>query len=451
MSATADPLEVRLTPYIPHVPEPPQQAFLWLHCLEALYGGAAGGGKSDALLMAALQYVDQPDYAAILFRRTYADLSLPGALMDRSKQWLAGTDARWVDIDKTWRFPSGATLSFGYLQTSNDKYRYQSAEFQFVGFDELTQFPKADYLYLFSRLRKAEGSPLPLRMRAATNPGGIGHRWVHQRFIAKDPDPDDPTETEAKRRARIFIPAKLADNPNVDQDAYVEALQQLDPETRQQLLEGDWNARQPGAWVFPIGLDEVFELGAEYDAQRAAGRMAPPVDQRLINAADWGVHSHLLLLWPLEAGGFYVAKEIVNDTASIRTVAPRVAAAATELGWPVREERFDASMPGLNDAYLEQLSTLMPKPKWTAIPFGKYKALTVDYLKLLVANTAARTEGTLPPYLAISERGCPILAEQLRGWKYADPDAGRIDKGDDHGPDALVAGAAPEAARRRRS
>ena len=95
--------------------------------------------------MGALQFVDVPGYAAILFRRTYADLSLPGALMDRAKEWLAGTAARWSDKEKTWHFPSGATLTFGYLEHEDDKYRYQSSEFQFLGFDELTQFSEAQF------------------------------------------------------------------------------------------------------------------------------------------------------------------------------------------------------------------------------------------------------------------------------------------------------------------
>ena len=75
-----------------------------LRHLEAFYGGAAGGGKSIALLMAALQYVDVPGYAAIIFRRSYADLSLPGALMDRAHEWLGSTDAVWHEQIKTWVF-----------------------------------------------------------------------------------------------------------------------------------------------------------------------------------------------------------------------------------------------------------------------------------------------------------------------------------------------------------
>ena len=96
----------------------------------------------------------------------------------------------------SWRFPSGASLSFGYLDTEADKYRYQSAEYQFIGFDELTQFSESQYTYMFSRLRRLKGSSVPLRMRGASNPGGYGHEWVKQRFI-----------TRRGEGGRIFIPA----------------------------------------------------------------------------------------------------------------------------------------------------------------------------------------------------------------------------------------------------
>lgn len=222
--------------WIKHKPTAKQAEFLACFDREALYGGAAGGGKSDALLMAALQFVDVSGYAAILFRRTYADLSLPGALMERARDWLAGTKARWSDKEKTWHFPSGASLTFGYLDTANDRYRYQSSEFQFIGFDELTQFPETDFRYLFSRLRKLTTSQVPLRMRAASNPGGMGHEWVRQRFL-----------TEGASQGRVFVPARLSDNPHLDREQYVTSLNELDPITRAQLLAGDWTVRAGGS------------------------------------------------------------------------------------------------------------------------------------------------------------------------------------------------------------
>jgi predicted phage terminase large subunit-like protein len=198
--------------------------------------------------MAALQYVMVPRYSAILFRRTFRDLSLPGALLDRSKEWLLGTDAKFKGQENCWEFPSGAKLAFGYLDTETDKYRYQSAEFQFIGFDELTQFTKDQYRYLFSRLRRLENSHVPLRMRAASNPGGIGHDWVKQRFMI-----------EGAEYNRVFIPAKLTENPYIDQESYIKSLSNLDPITRRQYLEGDWSAKHGGS----IFRREWFEIVRE--------------------------------------------------------------------------------------------------------------------------------------------------------------------------------------------
>ena len=179
--------------------------------------------------MAALQYVDVPGYSALLLRRTYADLALPEALMDRAAKWLRNTDARPRGGGREWVFPSGATITFGYLDNENDKYRYQGAELQFIGFDEVSQFTETQYAYLFSRLRRKIGVPVPLRMRAASNPGGAGHAWVFNRFIVG-----------GRQGGRVFIPAKLADNPFIDRAEYMRSLMELDPVTRAQLLDGLW-------------------------------------------------------------------------------------------------------------------------------------------------------------------------------------------------------------------
>jgi len=200
--------------------------------------------------MAALQFIHVPQYEAILFRKTYQDLSLPGALMERSMEWLGGK-AKWNGSDHIWTFRSGAHLSFGYLDTPQDKFRYQSAEFQYIGFDELTQLTEDQYRYMFSRLRGRSDLPLPLRMRSASNPGNIGHDWVKRRFIIEGPTYN-----------RVFIPAKLTDNPYLDQEQYVSSLSELDPITKRQYLDGDWTARHGGN----IFLREWFKIVAEAPA-----------------------------------------------------------------------------------------------------------------------------------------------------------------------------------------
>lgn len=212
--------------------------------------------NSDALLMAALQYVHVKGYAALLLRKSYPDLALPGALMDRGRDWLHGSEAKWDDKNKTWHFPAGSSLTFGYLATETDKYRYKSAEFQFIGFDELTQFDEASYLYLFSRLRKPADMKVPLRMRAASNPGDIGHAWVKARFLT-------PEGTEA---GRIFVPAKVDDNPHIDREEYLNSLWQLtsgDEVTYRQLREGDWDAfagQVFSEWTPSVHVVKPFEI-----------------------------------------------------------------------------------------------------------------------------------------------------------------------------------------------
>jgi predicted phage terminase large subunit-like protein len=188
--------------------------------------------------MAALQFVRTPGYSALLLRRSFADLEKPDSLIPRSHQMLAATDAQYQAARKAWRFPSGATLSFGYLDTDSDVYQYQSAAFQFCGFDELTQFSEFQYRYLFSRLRVHAGVNVPLRMRAATNPGGIGHAWVKERF-GLGANSSCPPE-------RVFIPSNLTDNPHLDEARYRKSLAELDHVTRRQLEFGDWDAMAEG-------------------------------------------------------------------------------------------------------------------------------------------------------------------------------------------------------------
>jgi predicted phage terminase large subunit-like protein len=300
--------------YSPHTPTAKQQEFLALKCREALFGGAAGGGKSEAILMAALQYVHVPGYAAIILRKDTQRLQLAGGLVPRSHEWLADSPAKWNRSKLQWRFPTGgapATLSFGYLQTAADKYRYGSSEYQYIAFDELTELAEEDYLFLFSRLRSTKNIGVPLRMRAASNPGGPGHAWVKERFIDRSGSRETSglhcedsdaclrdrdcskdartltssatgkarTLTSSATTGRVFLPATIADNPHLNADDYRQSLAHLPSVLRERLERGDWSIHEAGLvqsqWLrYFVVRGQVLEL---FDA---AGNLLAQVDDR---------------------------------------------------------------------------------------------------------------------------------------------------------------------------
>lgn len=306
-----------LARYWPHIGSvsAPQTAFLMLDDLEAFYGGAAGGGKSDAILAAALEYVDTPGYAALILRKTFAQLNLPGAIMARSKEWLMRSDARWNEDDKRWTFPSTATITFGHVENFNDIYRYQGPEFQFVGWDELTQFDERTYEYLFSRTRRTKELMelgIPIRHRAASNPGGIGHAWVKRRFI---------TEETREPRA-VFIPAKVSDNPGLDVEEYRESLAVLDETLRAQLLEGDWGVFEGAAFVI---TDDHLVTGF---------RLEDSIDR--FEALDYGFNGAPWGLWAVDYEGNLILADIAywRDTLP-SDIAPEIVEKRKH-GWGLR-------------------------------------------------------------------------------------------------------------------
>lgn len=238
----------------------PQTNFLKCSAYELLFGGQAGGSKSESLLVAPLRWVTDPHFRGLLLRRTFSDLEK--SLIDRSRQLYprAFPGAKYSGNNKVWQFPSGAILYFGYCDHDKDVYQYQGAEFQFIGFDELTQFSERQYTYLLSRARSSKGTPI--RVRATTNPGGEGHEWVFKRwapwldtraeyagvralpgqklwYVNEDGERYVPEGT-TDALSRVFIPSKLTDNPYLLNSTYMAQLKGLDPVTRAQLLDGNW-------------------------------------------------------------------------------------------------------------------------------------------------------------------------------------------------------------------
>jgi len=261
--------------------------------------------------MGAAQYLDIPGYTALILRRTFVDLAMPDAIMDRAMGWWRGK-AHWNAQKKRFTFPSGASITFGYLANDADVYSYQGAALHYIAFDELTQFTEWQYRYLFSRLRRREGVVVPLRMRSASNPGGIGHEWVRQRFL-----------TEGLSKGRIFVPARLGDNPHLDAEEYRKSLAELDPVTRAQLLNGDWSARNDGGYFrrewFPVidaaPAEAKRERRWDFAATEATGKNDP----------DWTVGA----LVSKTAAGVYTIEDIrrVRSTpASVEALVVQTAA-----------------------------------------------------------------------------------------------------------------------------
>jgi len=261
------------SPYVPYNPSPKQLAFCALPHMEALGGGAAGGGKSAVLLMDALRYTDVPGYAAIIFRRSLTDLKRNGGLLDMAMQWLGpyiGQDLMYEPSTHMFKWYNGASLTFGYVGSYTAWEHYQGGNYQYIAWDELTQHSEQDYDEMFSRLRRnscslhgdfpQEGCPncdlysqlrlVPLRVRGATNPGGRGHLWVKKRFKlykTKDPKLINPVTKEpgiwvSGDPSKPFIPWFFVDNPGLDQETYDTTLRMIrDDQRKAQLLEGDWD------------------------------------------------------------------------------------------------------------------------------------------------------------------------------------------------------------------
>lgn len=229
-------------------PQPKQAEFMRRGEFEALYGGAAGGGKSDALLAEALRQVNFKNYRALLLRKTYPQLR---ELIDRSRAIysLVSPYAKYNDTKHEWLFPSGAKIIFGSLNHESDRFNYQGHQYAFIGFDELTHFTYDEYMYLHSRCRCADPN-IRCYIRATANPGGIGHGWVKARFITAAEPLETITETvnvdgwgEVKR-SRVFVPSTVFDNRALlDNDPnYLANLATLPEAERNALLYGNWDS-----------------------------------------------------------------------------------------------------------------------------------------------------------------------------------------------------------------
>ena len=260
----------------------PQTEFCKRGEFEILFGGAAGPGKTDCLIMEATRYASIPGYRAIIFRRTFPLLQ---EIIDRCWKWYPQLGGEYRAGEHRWYWSSGATVQLSHMQHENNKYDHQGKEYHFVGFDELTQFLETQYLYILSRVRVPPDN-VQLRVRSTTNPGGLGHVWVKDRFV----DITQPLETYIDPdtgQSRVFIPAKIYDNPTLmERDPlYVKRLEALTEVERKRLLHGEWDVFEGQA--FPELSQRVHGCD-DFDI--------PPEWEKFM-AFDWGYSKPWVALW----------------------------------------------------------------------------------------------------------------------------------------------------------
>ena len=271
-----------------------QELFLSLpdDIFEALYGGAAGPGKSEILMMLPLarEFTQYTRFKGIFFRRTYPELERE--IIPRSREYYSAAGGSYNDQKKVWEFPSGARIFFGHLEHEDDVRKYDTAEFNYEAFDELTSFTKYQYLYL-SASRCRTSSNLPAIVRSATNPGNVGHQWVKDHFKIGSIPSGIVQRDKITGNLRYFLQAFLTDNPAIDPN-YSARLELLPDAEKRAKKYGDWN-------LFEGQVFSEFRLSPLPDepgnAQHVIGRIDIPDWWPKILAIDWGYAAFSYALW----------------------------------------------------------------------------------------------------------------------------------------------------------
>jgi len=284
---------------------------------EGFYGGAAGGGKSEVLLMYPIVrgFYKMPTFKGIIFRKTYVQLE--ESLIPRSQEFYPLFGGRYNAQKHVWVFESGAKIWFSYLEEDKDAQDHDTAEYNWAAFDELTHFSEYVYKYITSRVRSSKPE-LPAIMRSASNPGNIGHSWVKGRFVTPHKHGYKPIFDTRSQSYRIYIPSKLTDNPHLlkSDPNYINRLNLLPEVERRAKLDGDWDVFQ--GQVF----GEFRDIKMPDEPDNAIHVIAPfdiPNWWPKVLGIDWGYSAKTWAGWaaitPQEQVILY--REYVNSQVSI--------------------------------------------------------------------------------------------------------------------------------------
>lgn len=299
------------------------------------YGGAAGGGKTDALLMAAIiACTTWPGIGVAYFRRQYPQLTGLGGAIQRSREFL--TDwCKWNGEDRRWTFPNGSMLQFLHCNEESDVYNYQSQQFDVLLLDEATQFTRFQYRYLRSRNRPTQSGVTPFTA-LATNPGGVGHLWFKTEFV--DPGPPEmvhQVEVEpGKRESHVFIPARLEDNAVLcERDpGYMARLDNLPESERRALRNGDWD-------VFKGQFFETWRRDLH-----VVNHFPIPPAWRRFRSLDYGLDMTACYWWAVAPDGHeFVYRELYQPNLTLSQAAARI----IEVTPPQEHVRYTVASPDL--------------------------------------------------------------------------------------------------------
>ena len=392
----------------------PQTDFLAASETDVLYGGAAGGGKSYAMLVDPLRFAHRAAHRALILRRSMPELR---ELIDKSRELYpkAFPGCKYKEVEKLWNFPSGAKIEFGFLERDADVYRYQGQAYSWIGFDEIThQSTEFSWNYLASRLRTTDPEIIPY-MRCTANPGGVGAHWVKKRYI--DPSPPNESFKGSDGLTRKFIPARLDDNPYLANDGrYEQMLKALPPTQRKQLLEGDWEVAEGAAFT---EFDRFVHIVDPFEI---------PLHWERLKGIDYGYASESACVWG--------AVDKTDGTLIIYRELYRKGLLATELARLITEMEINDpfSVPGVLDtACWNRTGTTGPTVGETLVKAG-HKLRRAD--KNRVAGKIQIHE-----YLKVQQSGrpklqifntCPNLIRELQSIPL---DKSNPEDVDTHAPD----------------